>query len=742
MNAGFEQASAERKPGGLTMRSGGRGVSRLSVASLPGPALGQGAPPLRARDFLITGALRPRLLLAAFLLPVLAGLLALILMPDRYPAETLLLVRAGRDATGASDTSGQAPQLSQIDLAKVVRSELDLLRSVDVLRDVVRTVGPVTLYPWIGQPRLGGLLSPVAPDRREDRAIEAFRAGLYGEVTENSNVLRVIYSNERPSVAISAIMTLLSSYRDRRDRLLATANSSFLGEEARRAGEALRTLDDELRGMLGRLGVNDPAQETQLTVQRLDALRRRQGELTENRATTTSQLRAARALAESTPATVLASRETSNQTANDESGNELLRLQIQRTHLVEQYNPAHPLVREVERKIATARAAVAESRRPRFATNREIRNPTVEWLNGRIAALTIEQQSQERQGAEIGTQVAQLEARLSDLRDADVRLRDLGRQREVLEASFRQFTAREASTRIEEEAQRSRNPTIQVVQAPAVPYSPRNLGPSIAVFSVVVGLFVTGAALVLATLLRRTAATAEEARRGTGLAMLARLPLLPLDGDPLAEPPPGVRDLAAMVLDSAVLGERLNVIQLVSPAGSGAAHVPLGLAMAVAFARDREQRTLMIDLTSRGRSQLARLRVDPAGAAHPGEGLLAFNTVIPQLWIAYDATGTDIADAGHGLHQTLATLERLRRVLDIVVIVAPEGDLESYGPRRLAGLVDANVLMLRAEQSPLDSARGLRDQLLGAGGRLPGFVLMGERRLLPDFLHRRLEGAA
>ena len=112
------------------------------------------------------------------------------------------------------------------------------------------------------------------------------------------------------------------------------------------------------------------------------------------------------------------------------------------------------------------------------------------------------------------------------------RLRDLGRQRDVLEASFRQFTAREASTRIEEEAQRSRNPTIQVVQQPAVPFTPRNLGPSLAVFGVVTGLFLAGAVLVLVTLLRRTPATAEEARRGTGLPMLARLPLLRADAEP------------------------------------------------------------------------------------------------------------------------------------------------------------------------------------------------------------------
>lgn len=743
MNAAFDQPSGDPKSTGMLARD-----SSVSTRMSMGPPAGSeppqlsGAPPLRPRDFLVTASLRPWLLLLAFLLPAGAGIAALFLMPDRYAAETLLLVRAGRDSAGVTDTTGAAPTLSQLDLAKVVRSELDLLRSVDVVREVIQTIGAGTLYPWINEPRLLGLLPPIDPDRREDRVIEAFRWDLYAEVTENSNVLRVIYSNRRPAVAISAVLTLLSAYRERRERLLANGNSTFLAEEVRRASDSLRQLDDELRGLLAGLGVSDAAQEAQLTAARLDALRKREGELIEGRTTTATQLRAARELIAITPDTILASRETSNQTTNDESSNELLRLQLQRTHLVAQYAPDHPLVREVNRKIVTARAAVADGRRPRFATNREVRNPTVEWLNSRIAALSIEQGSLERQIAEVASQVTQLENRLGELRDADVRLRDLGRQRDVLEATYRQFTAREATTRIEEEASRNRSPTIQTVQQPSVPYTPRNLGPSLAVFGVLAGLLLAALTLALATLLRRSAANAEEARRGTGLPLLARLPTLKPDADPLASPAPGVRDLVAMLLDSAILGDRLNVIQLVAPAGTGASHAPLGLAMAVAFARDREQRTLMIDLSAGGRKHLTRLGAEQVPSTTPGEGLLAFNTVIPHLWIAYDTTGTDIADAGRGLHQTLATLERLRRVLDVVVIVAPEGDLESYGPRRLAGLVDANILTLQAERSPLDAARNLRDRLIGAGGRLPGFILMGERGRLPGFLRRRLENAS
>lgn len=707
----------------------------------PPEGLPQGRPAPQLKDFIVSAALRPRQLLAAFLVPVLLGLLAALMVPARWPAEALLLVRPGSSTAAVPDAAGNAPTLTQPDVARITRSELDILRSADVLRAAAAALGP-------GAPGLSGgfgaLLAPLTGGRvgsAEERAVEALRRRLAAEVPEGSTTLRVIYWGEDPTSAAATLSAVLAAYRARREAALSVGNAAFLESEAERAGRALAALDEDIRTLLGALGVSDAAAEAQLVAQRLDAVRRREGEMAEQRVATEAQIAAARGMRHALPGRVVAQQEQTNQAANDESRNELTRLMNERGRMAAQYSADYPPLRDLDRRIAAARATLRDARSTGFAATREVRNPTLEFVEQRLAQLTLEGEAQARAQAELAGQARALEARLGALRDADVRLRALTRQREVQEQAFRQAGLRAAQARLEEEVNRTRSPTVQVVQQPAVPLRPRSLAASLIAAGVVAGGFAVLALIVLITLTRRSAATAEEAERGTGLPILAASPALGPEADPLGATPAGVADLAAMMLDGAALGARLQVVQLLAPEGGEAAHVAQGLALAVAFARDRGRRTLLIDLSSDGRAHLARLGSQPMRPDQPGENMIAFGTVLPKLWIAFEASKSALADAGSGVEQVAAALEELRAMLDVVVVLAPEGALDSYAGRRLAALVDANLLVLRAEHSPLDLARALRDRTLGSGGRLAGTLFCGERPLLPKALRPLLAAA-
>ena len=58
--------------------------------------------------------------------------------------------------------------------------------------------------------------------------------------------------------------------------------------------------------------------------------------------------------------------------------------------------------------------------------------------------------------------------------------------------------------------------------------------------------------------------------------------------------------------------------------------------------------------------------------------------------------------------------------------------------RRLSGLVDASVLIIRAEGARPAVAVRYRDAILKAGGNLAGFVFVGRRFYIPRWLYRRL----
>jgi hypothetical protein len=58
--------------------------------------------------------------------------------------------------------------------------------------------------------------------------------------------------------------------------------------------------------------------------------------------------------------------------------------------------------------------------------------------------------------------------------------------------------------------------------------------------------------------------------------------------------------------------------------------------------------------------------------------------------------------------------------------------------RRLTGLVDANLLVLRAEHTRAAVATRLCDTVLAAGGNMLGFVFVGRKFYVPRWLYRRL----
>jgi hypothetical protein len=58
--------------------------------------------------------------------------------------------------------------------------------------------------------------------------------------------------------------------------------------------------------------------------------------------------------------------------------------------------------------------------------------------------------------------------------------------------------------------------------------------------------------------------------------------------------------------------------------------------------------------------------------------------------------------------------------------------------RRLSVLVDASILVIRAETTRAAVASRFRDAILEAGGTLAGFVFVGRRFYVPRWLYRRL----
>ncbi|MBS7811740.1 GumC family protein [Roseococcus pinisoli] len=680
---------------------------------------------------MVTAFLWRGLMVAALILPILAGI-AMGLGGRTFTAESLLTVLASRESTGTPDISGFGRDVQAIELLKVVRSEAGLLESDDVVRRALRSLGPLTLYPGLAERRRFGLLPPRPPEEHLDRAVEMFRRDLRTGTDASSNILRVQFTYSDRALAIRALSALLDAYFEQRSELAQNGNSRFLVTELDRYAGELQQLEARIVAEKTEAGVLDIAQDISLAGNRVSGILDRADRVREQLATTQAQLASARAQLAALPQRVTASLESTNIVANDETRNNLARLEQERARVAALYAPGWPGLRDLDNRINAAREAVRATARNAFATRREVRNPEVELLSGRIVTLQVEAAALTEQLVELEKQREAAEARSATLLRADASLRDLQRRRDGLEAVYRQFTTREAGTRAEEDARRMGNASVQVTQQASAPISGKSLAPAFMLVGILGGLTAAAGVAVALTWLRRSFATPSEAERGLALPLLASFEPLGKAADQLADNE-GIAGLAAQILDLRLDGRRPQIIQLLSSEADDE-RGKMARLLALEFARARSKETLLVDLQEDGRSHLAALGTQPMNVERIEGHVLAFNTVIERLWITYEAQKSDLMNIRVDVAQIQDVLAQLRRAFELVIVIGPDPSA-SYATRRLAALVDANVMVVHGESTEAGPLRQNRDAVLAAGGQVLGLAFTGRRQVVP----RRLE---
>ncbi|MEI6160728.1 MAG: hypothetical protein WCP77_12895, partial [Roseococcus sp.] len=545
------------------------------------------------RDILTTAFLRMRLILLALVLPVLVGVLAAAVTRPLWPAEALLLVQASRESVGNPDPTGTGPTVMSVETPKIIQSEAELIASDAVLRRALVSAGPGRIFPGLGEPRLFGLLPALPEAQWLPAAGERLRRALWIRFAANSNVLRVTVSLPDPDRATLALNAVLEAYFAHRSEVFAQGDSQLLSVETDRMASDLRALDAQISQIRSDARILDLPQDMQLANARLDSVTTRIDGLRERKAVTDAQLQAASARLASHPARVLATAESTNLAPNDDSRNELTRLLLERRHMATQFTPEWPPLRALDQRISALRESIAANARIRFETVREVRNPAVEQISLRIATLEVEADAIGRQMDELLGQRREAEARAAALLQAEAMLRDLGRRRDALEASFRQISNRETGARVAEDARRARSPTVSVAQPPSLPSEPRDRSAAFILAGLVGGVMFAGATAILLTLTRRAYATTEEAARGLTLPGLASISqTVNLEGGAANSQ---IIDLGSMLLDARASGERLSLVQFVATGPNDGRGV-IALAVAAELARARGPRTLLIDL--------------------------------------------------------------------------------------------------------------------------------------------------
>lgn len=202
-------------------------------------------------------------LLLALVLPVLAAVAIAYCVTPQYVAYGKILVRSGREFMPQVESGDHANIAPSVTMQETIDTEVQILNSNDLLREVVRAETPERLYPalaqhdgWTTRVRLAATsaltrwlpaawrawldqrtaadpttLSPTATTF--DLAVEAFGKDVGVAPVKLSNVIDVSVRNADRAVALDALHRLINGFEMRHQTAFSTKRSPVLAEQVK-----------------------------------------------------------------------------------------------------------------------------------------------------------------------------------------------------------------------------------------------------------------------------------------------------------------------------------------------------------------------------------------------------------------------------------------------------------------------------------------------------------------------------
>ncbi len=516
------------------------------------------------------------------------------------------------------------------------------------------------------------------------------------DILAEGRVLRLALAHPEPSAGTTLLEGVVRAWL--------TAREGFWSDaQATRLAARLAALEAEARTRAARLSVLDLEGEAAAAIAHRQRLAERLDALAAARAAALGRLDAAEAALSGLPGRVLGAVERSNAPLVEEPRAALSRLLAERARMRAQYRPDAPMLAELEARIVEARRALGQASGQRVETQREERNPLLDALAGRALDARITRDALAQEIAETGRQRAEAEARAAALLAALEPLRE----RDALAARLAARPVQAAAP-------------VGLPERATLRPGTTHPGPAWVAAGAGAGML---AALLLALGLNRWRSVflhPAEAERATGLAGLGAVAAGGWGGTP-----PAIASLAVQLLDAAPPGHPQMVQFLGTEAGDGRDRA--ARALAVALARGHGLSVALIDLDGDGRRHLAELG-DPAQPPIPSpEGVFAHATGVPRLWITYQkreaALMTPQALESGVMHMT----DRLRMAFDVCILIGG-AQMESYPRRRLAQLVDGNILVVAQGRTRREGAQAMIGQVQAGGGRFFGLFWTGASR--------------
>jgi len=390
------------------------------------------------RDLLSVVFKRKYTIIAVFIAIFGGVVLYTLFAPRVYEAKSILLVKLGREFMRTSDGTNSSPGLS-IQPETIMKSEMSILTSRDLIARVIGTVGTGQLYPGLGR-------TSSRATEPNATAIASFESDLNVTNIPGSGLIQVAFSHRDPAMAARVVNTLVDAFKDKHLDVFGGKTTAFLERQEKTFQERLKESEANLSSFkLKNKVFSFEEQKTNLIalLGTLDEkLKTAQNEISE---------------LEQKMAFVRSDRWTTDPPA--EVRNQLVALQQKEQGLLERYTDGSRTVQGVRQELRALRESVRKS-------NEEARQIEVGKIDGQLAI------ARARAGS-IRAQMRQVEGDLHALDAHGRELQDLKRETAQLEQNHQIYSRRLEESLIMDDMDRQKMVAVSVLQKATVPAFPK-----------------------------------------------------------------------------------------------------------------------------------------------------------------------------------------------------------------------------------------------------------------------------
>jgi uncharacterized protein involved in exopolysaccharide biosynthesis len=445
-------------------------LMNVSLIDPPGPP----AVPT-VRDWAAVGFRHTRLAVVTFLLVFGSVVFVTWLMPARYESELKILVKPERIDPIVSPESNAQSFAQNAVTEQDVNSEVEILKSHDLLEKVVTTSQLNAPHAPTGLKAILGYLWTVDPGPRVRTVIatQNLEKDLKVEPLKKTNMLRVAYRSTDPRQAERVLRNLSDLYLDKHLEVHRVPGAlEFFQAQTKQYRSGLSDAEKQMATFASK-GSVAPQLEKEIVLHKMNDF---EGQLQQTQASivaTEKRIATLQQELSATPARLTTQMKVAdNPLLLQQMKSTLLNLELKRTELVNKYDPNYPPVKEVDAQIAQAREALAKAESNPVKEETTDRDTTHEWLTSELAKARAELTSLQGTRSAMLLSIASYKREVQTLSNASIAQQAILRDAKTAEDNYLLYSRKEEETRISEALDQRRMINVSVAEAPTVPVLP------------------------------------------------------------------------------------------------------------------------------------------------------------------------------------------------------------------------------------------------------------------------------